>query len=223
MSMRKVPFMPDEYYHVYNRGNSKQIIFKDRFDYERFQALLYVANGTAPFVWREIREKYVFDFVQENRLVHIGAYCAMPNHFHILLKPAVEHGVEQFMQKLSTSYASFFNHKYERVGSLYEGKFKAEWVDSDEYLKYLFSYIHLNPVKLIQSDWKEQGIRDSGAAMEYLKNYKYSSFLDFDMQDRIESKVLNRNVYPGYFKTTDTFKAEILEWINFNPKAIDLP
>jgi putative transposase len=138
------------------------------------------------------------------------------------VRPAVEHGVEQFMQKLSTSYASFFNHKYERVGSLYEGKFKSEWVDSDEYLKYLFSYIHLNPVKLIQSDWKEKGIQNSESALQYLEKYRHSSFPDFDEFIRTESKILDRQKYPNYFEDRENFRKEILEWINFNPKSIGL-
>ena len=214
--------MPDEYYHVYNRGNSKQIIFKDRYDYERFHSSLYVANGTAPLVFREISDKYVFDFDRSEQLVYIGAYCLMPNHFHILLKPAVEHGVEVFMQKLSTSYASFFNHKYDRTGALYEGKFKAEWVDSDEYLKYLFSYIHLNPVKLIQSDWKEEGIREPNKALNFLETYGYSSFFDFDGIERVEKKILTQHLFPEYFPNQASFRKEIFDWVEYNPETFIL-
>jgi hypothetical protein len=75
-------------------------------------------------------------------------------------------------------------------------------------------------VKLLQHDWKESGIKNVGAAMLHLENYKYSSFADYDGKRRIEETILNREVFPGYFKTQDEFRREILAWITFNPKSI---
>ena len=143
MSIRRVLFAFGEYFHIYNRGNSKQDIFKDNLDRERFQSQLFLANGTAPFDFRRVSKDGVYDCERGGQLVYMGAYCLMPNHFHILLTPAVEGGVHTFMQKLSTGYSMYFNKKYERTGVLFEGKFKARHADSDEYLKYLFAYIHL--------------------------------------------------------------------------------
>ena len=88
----------------------------------------------------------------------------MPNHFHILVKEKIENGISKFMGKLTTGYSMYFNKRYDRTGSLFQGVFKSVHADSDEYLKYLFAYIHLNPIKLINPEWKENGIKDKNRA-----------------------------------------------------------
>jgi len=218
MSQRKVSFAHGEYYHLYNRGNSKQDIFKDYFDRVRFQNLLYVANGNVPFVFREVQKDEVYEFERGNQLVHIGAYCLMPNHFHILLTPAVENGVQTFMLKLLTGYSMYFNKKYKHTGGLFEGRFKSRHADTDEYLKYLFSYIHLNPIKLIQADWKEVGIKDLERARKYLDGYKYSSLNDYFFS-RHESVIIEPNKFPEYFNGMEEVSEEILEWLTYREFA----
>lgn len=217
MGTRRFSFVEGEYFHIYNRGNSKQSIFLDKFDYERFMMLLFISNSKTPFKLYFIKNPYK-DFEREQQLVSIGAYCLMPNHFHILLTPLVENGVSLFMKKITTGYSMYFNNKYDRTGILFEGRFKAELADSDQYLKYLFSYIHLNPIKLIQSSWKEEGIKNPKVAMKYLDEYTYSSYSDYDSKIRLENKILNREAFPEYFKSSGDFRAEILEWINYNTK-----
>lgn len=230
MPKRKFTFVPGEYYHIYNRGNSKQTIYHDQADHERFQALLYLTNGSSFFEFRKLQKDKMYEFDRGQQLVSIGAYCLMPNHFHILLTPVVEQGVELFMQKLSLGHTMYINNKYSRTGGLYEGAFKAELIDSDEYLKYLYSYIHLNPVKLIQSDWKEKGILNADEAIQYLEKYKYSSFSEYNRKisrdlssanivERKEASILNKEAFPEYFKTQEDFRKEIFGWIRFNPKA----
>lgn len=215
MSMRRVTFALDEYFHIYNRGNSKQDIFKDNADRYRFQALLFLANGVVPFVFQRIESEGVYEFERGDPLVYIGAYCLMPNHFHILLTPAVEGGIQAFMQKLSTGYSMYFNRKYERTGVLFEGKFKARHANTDEYMKYLFSYTHLNPLKLIQSDWKERGLKNIISGEKYLKEYQFSSYLDYKGGNRLESKILNVEKFPEYFPTEELFLKEIQDWMKF--------
>src|SRR3989344_2675245 len=200
MSIRKIAFVPGEYYHIYNRGNSKQKIFLSRKDYERFVALLYVANTKDGFNFFDLQKGGgVFLKEFDNKLVSIGAYCLMPNHFHILVTPLSEEGLSKFMQKLSTAYSMYFNETYQRTGGLFEGKFKSQHASADRQLKYLFSYIHLNPVKLIQKDWKDSGIKNKKGTLEYLHNYKYSSYLDYLGIKRIQNKILNIEHFPEYF------------------------
>ena len=152
MSIRKATLAVSEFYHIYNRGNSRQIIFKDSEDYDRFVALLYVCNGSNRFHFHNNNGRDGFNellsFDRGEFFVAIGAYVLMPNHFHLLLTALSENGASIFMQKLSTAYVMYFNRKYKRVGSLFEGKFRSTHVDNDVYLKYLFSYIHLNPLKI---------------------------------------------------------------------------
>ena len=117
------------------------------------------------------------------------------------------------MQKLITAYVMYYNKKYKRSGGLFEGKFKAEHTDTDRYLKYLFSYIHLNPIKLIESKWKENGIKNKTKALTYLAEYPYSSYLDYLDLNRPGKVILNRELFPNYFPTKQNFKKEIFDWI----------
>jgi REP element-mobilizing transposase RayT len=217
MTNRSFSFAFREFYHLYNRGVEKRVIYKDLQDYSRFTELLYVSNTTESTDIRNIkrRNKSIFDWKPEKPLVAIGAYCLMPNHFHILLTPLQDEGVSIFMRKMCTSYSMYFNKKYERSGTLFEGKFKAKHVESDEYLKYLFSYIHLNPVKLIQSDWKEKGIKNDEKAYEYVSNFKHSSLMDYQLKPRKEVGILCKDSFPNYFQTTAQIKSELIEWLKY--------
>ena len=212
---RTISFAEGEYYHVYNRGTEKRNIFMEARDYARFTKLLFIANGTKPFVFREIKNKTLSEVDRDEQLVAIGAYCLMPNHFHILMKEMSEGGVSKFMEKLGTGYSMYFNKKYKRTGVLYQGSFKAEHVDNDEYLKYLYSYIHLNPVKLIDPTWKEVGIRDAEKTRAYLENYHSSSYLDYLGVDREEKLILSKGKFPEYFDKPKDFKEYISDWLEF--------
>ena len=223
---RILPFSTGEYYHIYNRGTEKRDIFLDKADYLRFIVLLYISNNTdVVHISNHINQgrslMKMLDIDKKDSLVDIGAYCLMPNHFHILLKEKTENGISKFMKKLSTGYSMYFNKRYERTGRLFEGTFKSVHADSDEHLKYLFAYIHLNPIKLINPVWKEEGIRNSVEAKLFLNGYSFSSYLDYTMKarnngKRPESKILNKNVFPEYFSTEKDFESFINYWLLFN-------
>jgi putative transposase len=217
MGIRKINFAIGEFYHIYNRGNSKQKIFKDEEDYLRFITLLFTCNSVNNFnlfaVSRSKESAYLFE--RGEQIVSIGAYVLMRNHFHILIKEKKEGGISKFMQKLSTAYVMYYNKKYNRNGGLFEGKFKSRCLNTDRYLKYIFSYIHLNIIKLIQKDWKERGIKNKSQALGYLNNYQYSSYLDYIGVSRVQNKILNKNDFPRYFGSINDFKEEIFEWLNY--------
>lgn len=216
MPIRKTSFISEEYYHIYNRGNSKQKIFHDKEDYERFIGLLYACNQVNSFKIDTLsKDQGLLDIVVDKKLVSIGAYTLMPNHFHILITQTEDEGVSKFMRKIMTSYVMYYNRKYERTGSLFEGRFKSGHANTDRYLKYLFSYIHLNPVKLIDPEWKEKGIKDKQKTVNFLNNYAYSSFVDFSGKKRIQNKILNIRPFPKYFPEPKDFIREIMTWINF--------
>ena len=148
-------------------------------------------------------------------LVDIGSYCLMPNHFHLLIREKMENGISLFMEKLSTAYSMYFNKKNERTGGLFEGTFKAIYANDDDYLKYLFTYIHLNPVKMIEPDWKELGIKDKSRAGIFLRNYLFSSYADYVGIKRAESAVLNKKAFPEYFSALKDFNNTINDWLAF--------
>ncbi len=219
MSIRKINLVGGEYYHIYNRGNSKQKIFHDNEDYFRFMSLLYSCNSINSFrIFGLNKDESPYDFDRDKQIVSIGSFCLMPNHFHILITQLEEKGISKFMQKLSTAYSMYYNKKYIRTGGLFEGKFKSEHAKNDRYLKYLFSYIHLNPIKLFQKDWKEIGIKNKKEALAYLEKYKYSSYQDFLDIKRIQNKILNIESFPKYFSNKESFIKEIFEWLGYNNK-----
>ena len=211
---RKFNFAIDEFYHLYNRGNNKGVIFYNDTDRRRFQHLLHLCNSVEPVVFKTIQGSPLDEIEIKERLVDIGVYCLMDNHFHILVRERVEGGIVRFMAKLSTAYTMYFNKKNMRTGSLLSGRFRAKHVDSDPYLKYLFAYIHLNPVKLIDPEWKEDGIFDRKKAELYLNNYDYSSYFEYTGKERREKVILNREAFPEYFSGTQDFKDFIKDWIS---------
>jgi putative transposase len=212
---RKFNFSVEEFYHLYNRGNNKSNIFIDDTDRKRFQKLLYICNTTERVVFRDVQKLSLEKIKREDTLVDIGAYCLMPNHFHLLVREKKEGGISLFAEKLLTAYSMYFNKKSERTGKLFEGRFKATHVDSDRYLKYLFSYIHLNPVKLIDPRWKKDGIQNREEARSYLRGYLYSSYLDYFGEVRDEMVILNRDSFPDYFRSAKEFEEFVDEWLLF--------
>ncbi len=221
MGLRSENLVENEFYHLYNRGNGKNEIFLDDQDYEHFIKLLYLCNSERSFVFREtiVGAKIdAFDFERGIPLVSMLAWVLMPNHFHILI---ISHRsdlwvkgynpITEFMRKVSTSYAMYFNKKYKRTGSLFEGKFKSKHVDKENYFNYIFAYIHLNPIKLIQKDWRESGIKDKTKAHNFLTQYSYSSFQDYFGKNRKEASILDKQNIPEYIKNTHV--NELFEWL----------
>ena len=228
---RKENFMEGEFYHLYNRGNSKQVIFIDNQDRKRFIKMLYLANSIKGVNFKDdiVKKKIdAWEFDREETIISIGAWTLMPNHFHILitipspksnfgLKRGERNAISIFMQKVCTSYSKYFNTKYNRTGGLFETNFKSSYINTDPYSKYIFSYIHLNPIKLIDKLWKENRIKNIEKAKKFLENYEWSSYQDYCGKKRDENKILTKKDFPEYFDNPKIFKKEIFEWLSFNP------
>lgn len=119
--------VPQQPHHVIQRGNNRQVIFRDDADYQRF------------LVWLKDAARFYE--------VAIHAYVLMPNHLHLLATPADATGLALMMQKVGRLYVPWFNHKYERSGGLFEGRFRTSLIDSDRYFMGCSRYIELNPVR----------------------------------------------------------------------------
>jgi putative transposase len=158
------------------------------------------------------KNSHPYDFDRGEALVSIGAYCLMPNHFHILLTPCVENGVSLFMKKLGTAYSMYFNKRYNRTGTLFEGPFKAKWADDDVYLKYLYAYIHLNPLKL----WGRAGDEpNSQETLAFLRSYTSSSLPDYLQVERPENIIVDPKPFPVYFQTVPEQINELKDWLAY--------
>lgn len=224
MSTKRIPLVNGEFYHIYNRGNNKQKIFIDDKDKEHFLKLLYLCNSKNNLNFRDniVNAKIdALDYERGEPLVFIGAWVLMPNHFHLYITPSLSNpvglvsNIALYMSKVCNAYSKYFNAKHNRTGSLFEGRFKSVHIKDEVQAKYLFSYIHLNPIKLIQSDWKDKGLSDKKEALNFLKNYKWGSYLDYIGSERKESKIMNRDQFINYFTDSLSFEKEIFEWINY--------
>lgn len=206
---RKTPFAEEEHYHIYSRGVEKRKIFLNTKDYARFVALLYIMNQDAPFRMDNFLQahknnlKEIFKEKRNKTLVSILGYCLMPNHFHLILYEHTEEGITKFMGKLLTAYSMYFNTKYERSGSLFTHPFRSENINRESQYLYIFSYLHLNPLSLIEKKWKEDGVKDKKEARKFLDKYQFSSYKDFINQERPEIAIIDYTRIPDYIKNVD--------------------
>src|SRR3989344_5216465 len=207
--LRTTPLVEGETYHIYNRGANKRDVFRSESDSLFFLALLHLSNSSQSVrlegyktQGRSLRD--VFEAAGPDKsLVDVSAYSLMPNHFHLVLKQKGDDGITRFMKKVCTAYSMYFNTKYERSGVLFQGRFRSSHVDSEPYFRWIFSYIHLNPVSLVEPAWKENGIKETAKVRSFLRNYAYSSFFDYSVGKRPERAILAYDDAPDFLTTQD--------------------
>ena len=130
--MRKVKFVTNQYYHLFNRGVDKRVIFLDQSDMDRFFQSMEEFNVIEPigsiyenFFRKNQLKKQGFESPKE-KLVNFICHCLNPNHYHFILEQLIDGGIEKFMHRLGLGYTKYFNQKYKRSGSLFQGTFKAD-------------------------------------------------------------------------------------------------
>ncbi|OGI76264.1 hypothetical protein A3C57_00155 [Candidatus Nomurabacteria bacterium RIFCSPHIGHO2_02_FULL_33_12] len=211
--LRKDPFITGEYYHIFNRGIDKRIIFKSRKDYERFIMLLYLSNSTDTVRLDDLlnRQHKTFHEIlvldRGQQLVSIGTWCLMTNHFHLVVKQEIDGGITKFMRKLGVAYSMYFNISQQRKGALFGGLFKSKLIGVDDnYMRQLFGYIHINPIEIGFPKWKEEIKNQSLEMKKFLEIYQYSSYLDYIGENRLERNIINPENFPDYFQGVQEFK-----------------
>lgn len=214
-----------EIYHALNRGVDKRKIFLDKHDYLRFIHNLYEFNDEAPannncHAFRRrgaesnvIARRYIATIVPKSPLVTIHAFCLMPNHYHLLLSPSIEGGVSKFMQKLNMGYARYFNERYDRKGTLFEGRYKSIPVTAQAHFIHLPYYIHLNPLDMFDHDWRARTVSDPAAALQFLEQYRWSSHLDYLGKKNFPS-VTQREFLLEFFGGHKGYKQALTQWVN---------
>ncbi len=132
-------------YHVYNRGVEKRKIFLDEDDYAVYLHLIkrYLDKDAE----KDIKGR---EYPNYHGSVEVVAFCLMPNHYHFLVYVNDSEVVSKIWQSINSSYVMYFNKKYNRVGPLFQDRFKASLVLEDAYYEHISRYIHLNPAK-----WRE--------------------------------------------------------------------
>jgi len=200
MGIRNITFTNGEYYHVFNRGVDKRIIYNTKeqqyFFFNRLKLLntidsrKYIANKRSRY-----KDKIITGNGEE--LISIVAYCLLPNHFHLLLKQKVDNGISQFMQRLGTSYTKFFNQQEDRSGSLFQGKFKATHLSDNFSLPILSAYVNLN-YKHHQIDPSKNIVKSS--LFEYLDEELGDGICDQTEIDNIINEIGSVNDYKQFIK-----------------------
>lgn len=207
-----------ELLHALNRGVDKRDIFLDSQDYARFVHDMFEFNSTLPagntyrhfdpLTMRDLRSPSSLSHNTDTheRLVDIHGWVLMKNHYHLLLSERVEDGLSLFLRKLNIGYAKYFNERYERSGTLFQGRTKKVLVSEHSQFLYILHYVHLNPLDCLEGseDWR---VRDHGsvqsvsAALSYLETYRWSSYLDYCGIHNFPS-ILTTSL----FKNKDVFK-----------------
>jgi putative transposase len=196
MPRRNIFFVPGEFYHIFNHSVASIPIFKGARESEMFlNAAKFYLQPNPPIKFSLYRiSKNRFPLESREKLVTIINYCIMPNHFHFTLKEEKEGGIKQFIQRISNSFAHYFSTKYKKRGHVFEDKFKAIHIETEEQLLHLSRYIHLNPV--------------TSYLVENPDDYLYSSYniyIGKEISDFVDpSPVLNN------FSATMTYKEFVL-------------
>lgn len=189
-----------EYYHVMNRGAHRHSIAKDKTDWQRllfyilyFQSLKHflhvsrIARHYSPIGGYPVSEDDLVSVTKE-RVVELVCFALMPNHIHLLLKEQRMGGVAAYMQQVQVAYTKYFNARYEGSGHLFQGRYRAVHVKTNEQLTYLSAYIHRNPRELKGWKGKEEG-------------YPWSSLQDYVTANRWGG-LLATDIIAGQFGAT---------------------
>jgi|ERR1035437_582806 putative transposase len=203
--MRNIKISPDEYYHIFNRGSNKQVIFYDKNDRLRFLFLvLYfqsditfsnIGRSIKEFVQHRVLNKEAEEIVKK-RTVELVAFCLMPNHFHLVVKNVEETGIANYMQRVQNSYTKYFNTKYKKSGHLFQGPYKAVHIQDDKQLLYLSAYIHRNPRELKGLLGKENAFQWS-SYQDFIGDNRFGALL---LPDIIANQFDNKKQYDVFVK-----------------------
>ena len=209
-------YIGKSYYHVFNRGVEKRVIFQD--DLDRRVFLNYLKVALSPELEDDTKAEVLSSLTAARlrrlnlyRDIELQAFCLIPNHFHLLLYQKTEHAIRDLMRSIMTGYVMYFNRRYQRVGGLFQGRYKASRIDNQAYLWHISRYIHLNPLDL----------------GEDFASYAYSSFPYFIGEKQAEWVRPKRllavykehkqnyeqfvNDYIGYKQTLDEIKHELAD------------
>lgn len=232
MPIRKTQFVNEEYYHVIIRSVGDTQVFLNEDDYFRGIFSIYeFNNSSSTTIWlRRIqrkKEKLIevsgisIAQADRERFVDVLAFAIMPNHIHLLVKQLKDNGISNFMKKIGGGYANYFNKKYKRKGHLF-CTFQSVHIAGDSQFRNVFSYIHCNPISLIEPGFKENRVKDPKKAIEFLNNYKWSSYRDYIGVKGFPS-MTQRDFILEMFGGFNGCKNEVENWIKYksNKRSFD--
>lgn len=202
--MRDFRFENSEYHHIFNQGVDKRNIFLCGQDYERFVKSMKKFNNNINSRYKDFllrdqktikkalspRYRELSAFLNSQpKLVEIICFRLLSNHFYFIIKQLQKNGISKFMHKLSMGYANYFNNKYIRTGSLFEGSFKAKYIDTNEYLLGLSVYVNCN-VQI-------HGI------IKYADKYKWRGYPEYIYKSK--NNICDKNIIVDQFTDTNDY------------------
>ena len=204
-------YIADGIYHVYNRGINKSPLFIDRKDYRVFLTILksyliprdkgklltIFANTELPDSVRKQAAKSL-RIANYNDTISLITYCLMPNHYHLLIKQKNKYDMKEFMRSLSNRYTIYFNTRYKRRSTLFEGTYKAVYVETDEQLIHVSRYIHRNPVGL------EKTLLNTGNKI-YDQPSSYPVYLRNINKEWVKSDIILAHFSPSGYNSYQSF------------------
>jgi len=128
---------------------------------------------------------------ESEKLVNIIAYCLNPNHYHLILEQLVDGGLSEFMRRLG-GYTWYFNNKYDRSGALFQGRFKAVHIGSNEYLLHVSAYVNLND---------RVHFRGGSTATNFLSKSSWGEYVNKEIEGICEKEIIL-----GQFKNIDDYR-----------------
>lgn len=209
-------YSENSYYHLYNRGVEKRLIFQDSQDYGVFLSYLkeYLSPKNEEELYKKLSDPHT-SYKEKDKILKLLrmnnfykeitflAYCLMPNHFHFFIKQKSALSIDKFMQSLCTRYTMYFNRKYGRVGSLFQGVYKAVLIQTEEQFIYLSKYIHKQALAL-QGETLQEGQPCSFG--EYLELRK-TSWIDPQEVLRYFSKTRPTLSYKNFVLEQDNYES----------------
>jgi putative transposase len=193
-------FVPDAYYHVYNRGVSRQTIFHEAEDYAVFLNLLKRYLDVEP-----IRDLKGREYSSLRGEVELLAYCLMPNHFHLLFYLHEPDAITRLMRAVTGAYTIFYNKKYKRIGPLFQSRFKASHILDEAYLLHISRYIHMNPKDYKRAEYSSVHDYVGGRSTTWLQPERVMALFEGDL--RKYEKFLED--YEDWKKALEIVKAEL--------------
>lgn len=221
--------MQGDIFHILNRGVEKRKIFYENNDYFRFANNLYDFNNTncAPSYPQRCRIRRdgqkvghrMSDLGNKKEIVDLLCWALLSNHSHNLVQEKIDRGASVFSKKIFGGYTKYINEKHERSGVLFQGRSKIIRVERDPHFFYLPFYIMANPIDLIEPEWKVRGIKNIKKIINFLENYRWSSFLDIIGKENFPLLV-NKDLFYKIFDTDEKkFKEDFVEWLKCYKKG----
>jgi len=209
-----------------NRGVEKRDIFMDERDRFRFVHGLLLFNTEKPAnnttYLLENHNDFVNRYRDSERIVDLHGWSLMKNHYHLLISERIDGGLTTYIRKLNVGYANYFNEKYKRTGSLFQGRTKKVLIHSSAHFLHILHYIHLNPLDYLPGarTWRVGYVKDAVGAKRYLNTYRWSSYADYRGEANFPSLLTTE-----FFEDSiGNIEKETLSYlVQRNPKNMDMP